>query len=306
MNVLALLILILAGALAGYVSRLKPKAIAFNQAATRYAIGTLLFVMGTKLARSRGLFAQDLGILVSAVASSLLLVACFFLVFLVLRLVRGTKGPGAVPDAVATHSGHELAAVLWNVGWILLGALLFLLLPQRTGALLPLDAIADWVLRALALVIGFDLGAEFHRLKLRELPLPLLLIPFANILFSLACGALFSVLRGLPLRQGLLLFAGLGWYSLSSVLIAQKGLVVLSLLAFIHNVLRELLAILTAPLAAKLSPYLPIYLGGATSMDVMLPFVQRFSGRNYTLVSFYSGIVCSLAVIPLVHLLLGA
>jgi len=39
-------------------------------------------------------------------------------------------------------------------------------------------------------------------------------------------------------------------------------------------------------------------------MDVMLPFVQRYSGRTYTLVAFYSGIVCSLAVIPLVRILL--
>ena len=74
--------------------------------------------------------------------------------------------------------------------------------------------------------------------------------------------------------------------------------------ALLGFVFRELLAILTAPVAARLSPYLPIYLGGATSMDVMLPFVQRYSGRDYTLVSFYSGIVCSLAVLPLVRIIL--
>ena len=99
--------------------------------------------------------------------------------------------------------------------------------------------------------------------------------------------------------------AGLGWYSLSSVLIAERGLLLLSILAFLHNVFRELFSILAAPLAARRSPYLPIFLGGATSMDVMLPFVQRYCGREYTLVSFYSGVVCSLAVIPLVRLLLG-
>jgi len=40
-------------------------------------------------------------------------------------------------------------------------------------------------------------------------------------------------------------------------------------------------------------------------MDVMLPFVQRYCGRQYTLVSFYSGVICSLAVIPLVRLIAG-
>jgi uncharacterized membrane protein YbjE (DUF340 family) len=134
------------------------------------------------------------------------------------------------------------------------------------------------------------------------MPLPLLLVPFVNILLSLACGLLFSALRSLPARTGLLLYSGFGWYSLSSVLIAEHGLVLVALLAFIHNVTRELLAILTAPFAARINPYLPVYLGGATSMDVMLPFVQRYSGRAYTLVSFYSGMVCSLAVIPLVQM----
>lgn len=304
MNVLALLLLLVAGALAGYASRLNEKAILLNRAATRYAIGSLLFIMGTRLASSRELFARDLGVLAAAVGSSLLLVAVFFLVFWAASKVR--RGPASAPEGPSAGSGHELAAVLWNVAWIALGAAAFLLLPVRAAAALPLDAIADWLLRILAAVIGFDLGADLHRLKLRDLPWPVLLMPFLNIVLSLGCGALFSLLRGMPLRQGLLLYSGLGWYSLSSVMIAQKGLVVMSLLAFIHNVTRELFAILSAPLAARISPYLPIHIGGATSMDVMLPFVQRYSGRTYTLVSFYSGIVCSLAVIPLVRILLGS
>jgi len=306
MNVLALLFLLVAGALVGFAARLNEKAIAFNRAATRTAIWSLLFIMGTKLARSRELLTRDLGLLFWAVGSSLLLVAVFFLAWLALGLLRRGREPRSAPDGVATHGGHELAAVLWNAAWIALGAAAFALMPGRTSAALPLDAIADWLLRALALVIGFDLGADCHRLKLRELPLPLLLMPLVNIALTLGCGLLFSVIRGIPARQGLLLYAGMGWYSLSSVLIAQKGLVVMSLLAFIHNVTRELFAILTAPLAARVSPYLPIHIGGATSMDVMLPFVQRYSGRTYTLVAFYSGIVCSLAVLPMVRILLGS
>jgi uncharacterized membrane protein YbjE (DUF340 family) len=306
MNVLALFVLLFAGALAGYLSRLNEKAIAFNRAATRYALGSLLFVMGTSLAHSRGLFARDLGLLASALGSSALLVAVLFLVFLALRPLLRLKGAERDAERAETHGGHELAAVAVNVGWIALGFTAFLLLPARIASQVPLEALADWVLRVLLAVIGFDLGADFHRLRLRDLPLPILLLPVADVLLSLACGALFALLKGMPLRHGLLLVAGMGWYSLSSVLIAQKGLVVMSLLAFIHNVARELLAILTAPVAARISPYLPIYIGGATSMDVMLPFIQKFSGRRYTLVAFYSGVVCSLAVIPLVRLLLGA
>jgi len=142
-------------------------------------------------------------------------------------------------------------------------------------------------------------------LNLRQLPPLLFLVPFWNIALSLGCGLIVGAFGHLAPREGMLLHAGLGWYSLASVLLAERGWVLLSMAAFIHNVSRELLAILSAPLAARIHPHLPIYLGGATSMDVMLPFVQAYSGRAYTLVSFYSGVVCSLAVVPLVRILAG-
>ncbi|HLO68581.1 MAG TPA: lysine exporter LysO family protein [Holophaga sp.] len=305
MNVLALLLLLAGGALAGWLLRRNGKALAFNRIATRTAIAALLAVMGFRLARSRELFAKDPAVLAWAVGSAALLVVVFFLAQLAFGLLRRGPRPPRETEAGPAGGFHELLAVSLNVAWIALGCLLYALLPARAAAALPVEELADLVLRLLAVVIGFDLGAELERLHLRELPPGVLLMPFVNILGSLACGALFALLRGIPLRQGLLLYAGLGWYSLSSVLIAQKGLVVFSVLAFIHNVFRELFAILTAPLAARISPYLPVHIGGATSMDVMLPFVQHHSGRTYTLVSFYSGMVCSLAVIPLVKLLLG-
>ena len=305
MNLLALLLVLTLGALAGHLLRHHPGAIAWNRAVTRWAIGSLLLLMGTKLARNRALFARDPGVLAAAVGSAVLLVAVYFLAFYLVGLVRGRPAlPRAQGVSAPAGAGHELAAVAWNTGWIAAGVLLYLGLPGQVTRALPLDGAADWILRLLLAVIGFDLGAEFHLLAWRSLPRPLLLAPLVNIAMTLGCGLLFSALRGIPARQGLLLYSGLGWYSLSSVLIAQRGLALMAGLAFIHNVFRELLAILTAPLAARVSPYLPIYLGGATSMDVMLPFVQRYAGRTYTLVSFYSGIVCSLAVLPLVRIFL--
>lgn len=302
MDLHALVLTLTLGALAGYGLRHHPRAVAANRAAMPHAIGALLFFMGTRLALNRAEFTRDLGALAAAVASGFLLTALYFLGF----YLFGLRSRGAVANpGEACPARHSLGAVLRNSAWILAGFLVFLALPGRVTAAFPADRAADWILRALLVIIGFDLGAECHKLAATRLPLPLLLIPFANIGLSLACGLLFSVLWSVPGRSGMLLYSGLGWYSLSTLLIAQHGLVLAGLLAFIHNVTRELLAIVTAPFAARLNPYLPVYLGGATSMDVMLPFVQRYSGRDYTLVSFYSGAVCSLAVIPLVRALLG-
>jgi uncharacterized membrane protein YbjE (DUF340 family) len=162
-----------------------------------------------------------------------------------------------------------------------------------------------WSLRALLFFTGFDLGVELQGLNLRVLTPKLLLAPFLNIAITLATGLAFGLAFGLGAKQGSLLTAGMGWYSISTVLLAEQGMILLSLLAFTHNVFREILAILSIPLAAKISPMLPIYLGGGSCMDVMLPLVQRYCGREYTLVSFYSGVVCSVAVMPLIKIIGG-
>ena len=312
MDLIALLVVLALGVLAGHGLRLKARTIACNRTATRWAVWALLLVMGTRLARSRALLAQAPGILVAAAGSAVCLVALYFLAFFLLGRFRPHPAPPQ-PEPGPPQGGDSATVpwteaawteVAWNMGWIAAGFLLMLGLPPALARALPLDAAAQGVLLALLAGIGLDLGAEWHRLAFRELPLPLLLLPLVNIAFTLGCGLAFGLLRGMPWRQGLLLVSGLGWYSLSSVLIAQHGLATMALMAFIHNVFRELLAILTAPVAARLSPYLPIYLGGATSMDVMLPFVQRYSGRTYTLVAFYAGLACSLAVIPLVRILI--
>jgi len=306
MSMGVLLLFLLAGCAAGWLLRRLSGAIRWVQRLSRYALWALLGLMGAKLALNRGVFSRDLGLFAWAIGSSLLLALAYFGVFGLLRIL----GLGAAsqdtpsPATRAPRGSGALSAVGLNAGWVLLGALTLILLPRAWSLTLPIAAAADLLLGLLILLIGFDLGAELHRLDLRQLGLPILVAPFLNIAFTLGCGLIYAKLRGLPAREGLLLYAGLGWYSLAPVLIAGQGLVVLSALAFIHNIFRELLAILTAPLAARLSPYLPIYLGGATTMDVMLPFVQRYAGRSYTLASFFSGLVCSLAVAPLVRLLL--
>ena len=307
MGMLILLLVLLLGGTAGWFFRDREDAVNVNRTLTRWTLWGLLFVMGMKLALNRGLFSKDLGVFFAAIGSSLLLVAVLFAIFLLIDLVQGHLGVKAPGEDVSeeTGSGHELGAVALNCGCIAAGFLLCLALPGSMAVRLPMDPIGEWILRALLLFIGFDLGVELHRLDLRKLPPLLLLVPFVNIAVSLGCGLLFSLISRHSAREGMLLYSGMGWYSLSSVLLAERGLLMLSILAFIHNVFRELLAIICAPLAARISPFLPVYLGGATSMDVMLPFVQRYCGRQYTLVSFYSGVICSLAVIPLVRLIAG-
>jgi uncharacterized membrane protein YbjE (DUF340 family) len=291
----------------GWLGRASDRAVRCNRSLTRYALWALLAFMGFKTAMDRALFTQDWGVLFLALGSSLMLFAFYVCAFWL--YVRFRPAPrAAVPTEAAgpaAAGGRELWAMALNSAWIAAGFVAALLLAPDQIARLPMDRIGEWILRGLLVCVGFELGADLHKLDFRKLAPQLLLLPVLNIAMSLACGAAFSWFTRLSAREGALLYSGLGWYSLSSVLIAERGLALLSILAFLHNVLRELLTIVSMPLTARISPYLPIYLGGATSMDVTLPFIQRYCGRQYTLAAFYSGVICSLAVVPLVRMLLG-
>jgi hypothetical protein len=315
MDVMAPPAALAAGAAAGWLLRGSGAAAGVCRRLSGASLWGLLAVMGGALAQDRASLAGGAGGLLLAVGSAALLAAVFFAAFLIVgALSRKPKGRGPAadgPDAGAPQAakgggwGREGLAVGSSAAGMAAGFLLFFFLPPGAAAPLPLGALTGWLLGALLFFVGFDLGANLRRLNLRLLTKWMLLAPLFNIAASLAVGLLLGAAGHLGARGGALLTAGMGWYSLSSAMLAERGMAALALLAFVHNVAREILAILSCPPAAKVSPLLPVYLGGATSMDVMLPFVQRRCGRECTLFSFYSGAVCSLAVMPLVAAVAG-
>ena len=71
----------------------------------------------------------------------------------------------------------------------------------------------------------------------------------------------------------------------------------------IANIFREMMTLLFAPLMVRwFSPLGPICAGGATTMDVTLPVITRFSGKDWVFVSIVHGIVVDFSVPFLVPL----
>ena len=100
--------------------------------------------------------------------------------------------------------------------------------------------------------------------------------------------------------------AGMGYYSLSSVLIGEYRGPELGTLALLANIARELLALLVAPLWYRLFGRLaPIAVAGATSMDTALPVCVRYAGRDYASLAIYHGFVTDASVFFLVTLFVG-
>lgn len=161
---------------------------------------------------------------------------------------------------------------------------------------------------ALMFAVAFGVGREPTSLVRAVQAHPrLALLPVATIVGTLA-GSLLLALAD-PTRtagEWCAVGAGMGYYSLSSVLIGEYRGPELGTLALLANIARELLALLVAPLWYRLFGRLaPIVVAGATSMDTALPVCVRYAGRDYASLAIYHGFVTDASVFFLVTLFVG-
>jgi uncharacterized membrane protein YbjE (DUF340 family) len=173
-----------------------------------------------------------------------------------------------------------------------------------------LDDYTVYVLCALLLFVGISVGGDSHFWQaLRERDnLRLALLPFLVAVGTLAGVALVSlILPTVSLRDALAVGAGFGYYSLSSVLLTQVRGETLGVVALLANLMREIATLVLAPFLVRFFGRLaPIACGGATAMDSTLPIIVRFSGKEYSIVALFSGIVLTAAVPFLILIILSA
>jgi uncharacterized membrane protein YbjE (DUF340 family) len=168
-------------------------------------------------------------------------------------------------------------------------------------------SVAMWVLYALMLQVGIGIGSD-PRLReiLRSLSPRLLLLPCATIVGTMVASAAVSLLISRwSVAEVMAAGSGMGYYSLSSILITQLkeptvGAVVaaeLGTVALVANILREMLTLTLAPLMVRwFSPVAPICSGGATTMDVTLPVITQYAGREWVFVAIVHGVVVDFSV----------
>lgn len=178
------------------------------------------------------------------------------------------------------------------------------LLPEGLSA--SIDSASSYLLLILLFSVGIDMGLNrdvFRRI--RELGLRILLIPLGIVLGSLCGGAITALLVSLPLREGLAISSGLGWYSLSGILLTEAGNPVGGTISFLANVFREMLTFVVVPfIANRLNFYAAIAPAGATSMDTTLGIISKHTNGTVAVLAFVNGVVCTLVVPILVPLFL--
>ena len=178
------------------------------------------------------------------------------------------------------------------------------ILPENISAFI--DSASSYMLLILLFSVGIDMGLNkevFARIK--ELGFKILLIPFGVVVGSLCGGFLTALLTNLLVKDGLAISAGLGWYSLSGILITEAGNPVAGTISFLANVFREMLTFIVVPfIAGHLNYYCAIAPAGATAMDTTLGIISRNTNATVAVLSFVSGVVCTLVVPVLVPVFL--
>lgn len=194
---------------------------------------------------------------------------------------------------------------------------IFVLLVLSMGVILGLsfpipDALLDkslstYILYALMLQVGISLGCSDSLKKLiRNFDIRLLLIPLSTIVGTLIFSAAASlILTKWTAADCMAVGSGFAYYSLSSLLITQLkeasvGIQIaseLGTIALLTNIFRELLSLVGAPWFRKYFGSLaPVSAAGVNSMDVVLPTITRFSGKEMIPVAILHGILLDMSV----------
>ncbi|NCH56731.1 lysine exporter LysO family protein [Cronobacter muytjensii] len=295
------LLIILVPLILGYLIPLrKAGALRLINRLLSWLVYIILFFMGISLAFLDNLSANLLAIFHYSAVSITVIMLCNIAALLWLE------------RAIPWHHRHHqeqlpsrLAMALESLklcGVVVLGFLLGLtgltFLKHATEA-------SEYTLIFLLFLIGIQLrnnGMTLRQIVLNRRGMMVAVVVLGS---SLIAGVVNAQLLDLPLRAGLAMASGFGWYSLSGILITESWGPVIGSAAFFNDLGRELIAIMLIPALVRRSRSTALGICGATSMDFTLPVLQRSGGLELVPAAIVHGFTLSLLV-PLLMALFAA
>lgn len=273
--------------------------LAFVQRIITVIIWALLFLLGVEVGSDPAVVGSLATLGTAALAIFAFSVAgSIFAAWLLWRRIRGR--------AVPADEGEEAADGRVSTWTALKGSLVivaFFVAGCAAGLLTPLDTagsrVSTYVLYALMFCVGVTLGNDRTLAgRIRRLDPRLALLPVATAVGTLAGAALAApLLAAWSLPDTLAVGAGFGYYSLSSIFIADLRGPELATIALLCNVMREIFTLLAAPLVARwCGPLAAVSIGGATTFDTTLPIITQSAGRPYAVVSVFHGCALDFSV----------
>lgn len=164
---------------------------------------------------------------------------------------------------------------------------------------------SEYTLIFLLFLIGIQLRNNGMTLRQIVLNRRGMMVAICVVGSSLVAGVINAFILDLPIRTGLAMASGFGWYSLSGILMTESYGPVIGSATFFNDLARELIAIMLIPGLVRRSRSAALGLCGATSMDFTLPVLQRSGGLEMVPAAIVHGFILSLLV-PLLMALFAA
>ncbi|MGF2686635.1 lysine exporter LysO family protein [Marinobacter sp. DUT-3] len=155
------------------------------------------------------------------------------------------------------------------------------------------EDLATWSLMLLLFLIGLQLrnaGLSLRKLLMNRQGLGIALAMAGS---SLLAGLALAPWMDLAWHESLALASGFGWYSLSGIVVGDALGPAWGGVAFLNDVIREIIALAIIPLLIVRRPAMAIGYGGATAMDFTLPVIRSSGGLTCVPVAIASGFVLS-------------
>ncbi|MGM0375251.1 MAG: lysine exporter LysO family protein [Bacteroidota bacterium] len=305
--------LFLAGILTGVPLRGRHRILKFVDRLVMAAVFALLFFLGISVGTDPRIVnnISTLGwqaamLSLGAIAGSLLLARLVASFFPESSSSANKKEPETPPDKRSKITQIIRSQSLWILLVFVAGTIgaIYDVLPEKWGD----DSVATGTLYVMMVLVGASIGGDPRAWEiLKRTSYHILLVPLLVVAGSLGGSLLISLwLENMDIANGMAIGAGFGYYSLSAIFIGQISGSEMGVVALLANIIREVFTLMAAPLLVRWFGKLgAIASGGATAMDTTLPVIVKATGKDYAIISIFSGVVLSVLVPILVPLILG-
>lgn len=297
---LTILLILTAGIVAGRVwLALTGRRASAAEALLGYVVWVMLAAFGYRIGADPEVMSQlpTLG-LRALLLGAAALVASAAAVFVCLpKVLPDTDAPTGRQggNSAAGLSGSAFALLFFGAG-----------LASGNLSLLPVtasqaDTAATWLLWALMGLVGLSTGSNPRLVTvMRGLRPAIIAVPVVSVIATLAAGAAVGALCGLGAPDGATAVSGMGYYSLSSMIISDlraddmgaAAAISLAAIALMSNLAREILSFILVPLLGRrIGVYAASSMCGVTSMDVTLPTLAATFGPGAVPVALVNGIL---------------
>lgn len=171
----------------------------------------------------------------------------------------------------------------------------------QTSDLYIFDVVLEYkelALYGLMFSVGISIGLHEGVLnEIKQYGFRVFLIPVSIIFGSIFGGIMASFFTKYNVSESIAIAGGLGWYSLSGVTITNIAGPEVGSVAFLSNLMRELISfLLVCPVAKHLGFITAIAPAAATSEDTLLPLLMQHTDEETVVLSIFNGVICSAAV----------